>query len=251
MNFKSGFSRLSLALILTLSLGFAVFADTIRLRDGSIIKGKIIGFGGGKFTVLIADGARRREINFSVGEVESITFDAAASVNSSSGGSTLPTTAPPATAEAETPVVVAPVKVSAPVVAAPVKSPTSAPLKPITINASVAADDTSNGWTNSGFVVRRGQKIRIGAAGEISLGGGRSVAAGGDASLTDANKLLANEATGGLIAVIGDDNNEFIFIGAGREFVAERDGALFLGVNEGNLADNSGKFAVKIDIYPN
>jgi len=51
-----------------------------------------------------------------------------------------------------------------------------------------------------------------------------------------------------LIAVIGDDNNDFIYVGSEREFTATRDGALFLGVNEGNLNDNSGTFDVKIEI---
>jgi hypothetical protein len=34
-----------------------------------------------------------------------------------------------------------------------------------------------------------------------------------------------------LIAVIGVDKNEFIYIGTEREFTAARDGALFLGFN--------------------
>lgn len=50
--------------------------------------------------------------------------------------------------------------------------------------------------------------------------------------------------------MIGDDNNEFVFVGAAREFVAPRDGALFLGINEGNLEDNSGSFEVTIEIEP-
>ena len=33
-------------------LSLSAFADTIRLKDGSIIKGKITGFTGGRFTVL-------------------------------------------------------------------------------------------------------------------------------------------------------------------------------------------------------
>ena len=50
--------------------------------------------------------------------------------------------------------------------------------------------------------------------------------------------------------MIGDDNNDFIYIGTDREFVATRDGTLFLGINEGNLDDNSGSFKVKIEISP-
>ena len=33
-------------------------------------------------------------------------------------------------------------------------------------------------------------------------------------------------------------------------FVATRDGALFLGINEGNLDDNSGSYNVKVEIIP-
>jgi hypothetical protein len=58
---------------------------------------------------------------------------------------------------------------------------------------------------------------------------------------------MSNEATGALIAVIGDDNDDFLLIGTRRDFVAQRDGVLFLGVNEGNLADNTGTFDVVIE----
>jgi hypothetical protein len=112
----------------------------------------------------------------------------------------------------------------------------------------VLADNTANGWTNSGWVVKKGQRIRIVGDGRVSLGNGRYTTASGISSLADNDKLLKNVATGALIAVIGDDNNEFIYIGANREFVADRDGALFLGVNEGNLDDNSGAFEVKVEI---
>ena len=63
----------------------------------------------------------------------------------------------------------------------------------------------------------------------------------------DSEKLMRTEATGALIAVIGDDNDDFIFIGARREFIAQRDGVLFLGVNEGNLSDNTGAYDVVIE----
>ena len=86
--------------------------------------------------------------------------------------------------------------------------------------------------------------------GRIALGNGRFSSSSGITSLPDSEKLMKDKATGALIAVIGDDNNEFIFIGAEREFVAARDGELFLGINEGNLNDNSGAFDVKIEISP-
>ena len=91
-------------------------------------------------------------------------------------------------------------------------------------------DAASNGWTNSGLVVRRGQRLRITANGRVNLGGGRFATPDGVANLPDRDKLMRNQPTGGLICVIGDDNDDFIFIGRSHDFVAQRDGVLFLGV---------------------
>jgi hypothetical protein len=111
----------------------------------------------------------------------------------------------------------------------------------------VRGDNTTNGWTNSGLVVRRGQRLRISATGRILLGGGRVSTPAGLTAVPDNEKLMRNEATGALIAVIGDDNDNFILIGRSREFTAERDGVLFLGVNEGNLTDNTGSYDAVIE----
>jgi hypothetical protein len=81
----------------------------------------------------------------------------------------------------------------------------------------------------------------------VNLGAGRMATADGLPSIPDRDKLMRNQPTGGLIAVIGDDNDDFIFVGRSRDFVAQRDGVLFLGVNEGNLSDNSGLFEVVIE----
>ncbi|HMS08661.1 MAG TPA: hypothetical protein PKE66_04205, partial [Pyrinomonadaceae bacterium] len=56
-------------------LAVSAFADTIRLKDGSIIKGKITGFTGGRFTVVIGEGSRQRTLYYSADEIESIEFD--------------------------------------------------------------------------------------------------------------------------------------------------------------------------------
>ena len=98
--------------------------------------------------------------------------------------------------------------------------------------------------------MKKGQRIRITGDGKVSLGKGQTSPPSGLPSLEDSQKLLKNVATGALIAVVGDDNNDFIYVGAEREFTATRDGALFLGINEGNLDDNSGSFNVKIEVLP-
>lgn len=262
MLLKSRFSRAATACGLIFALSVFTFADTIRLKDGSVIKGKIVSFGGGKFVVVVGEGTtRRRELNYSASEVESISFDSnSAAAETSNVGANVgqqqqtsgerQTSAPQINSNAAANANANRSANQNPPVAA-TSAATIIDVPPITLNIKVLADNTSNGWTDSKFVVQKGQRIRISAAGQISLGNGNYAAPKGIASLSDAGKLVPQGATGGLIAVIGDDNNEFIFVGSEREFVATRDGALFLGVNEGNLNDNSGRFDVKIEIQPN
>lgn len=234
-------------------LSFSALADTIRLKDGSIIKGRITGFSGGRFTVVIGEGPRRRELVFGSGEVESIQFDGPGQTDRLANRPA-ERTVPPA---AKTPsrVVVSDTARDIPRPEQPRRSD-PAPIintstaKPVEINVKVLADSTSNGWTNSGWVVKKGQRIRVTGNGTINLGGGRSTGPGGSYDLEDASKLLKSVPTGALIAVIGDDNNDFIYVGTSRDFIADRDGSLFLGVNEGDLSDNSGSFDVKVEIIP-
>ncbi len=225
---------------LILAVSHLTFADTVRLKDGSIIKGKIVKFGGGKFTVAMGEGARRKEMVFAASEVESIQFDAPQSPA---------LTNRTASYEQPKPAVI-PAKVIKTDDDAIRQSTRAEAMKPIEWNVKVLADNTSNGWTNSGWVVRKGQKIRISGDGKVNLGRGNSSPSAGLPNLEDSQKLLKNVATGALIAVIGDDNNDFIYVGSEREFIATRDGALFLGINEGHLEDNSGAFNVKIEILP-
>lgn len=238
--------RLLLAFALLLSLAMPLLADTIRLKDGSVIRGQVIGFKDQQFTILIGGNARGRrgQTTVYVEDVESIEFDA----NTSSATNTEDLTAqnnPPAMrptnsnnpsdSTASNPRSIEPQPTS------------SAPPTFFSIKVGVRADNANNGWTNSGLVVRKGQRLRISASGRVSLGRGRFSTPAGLATINDPDKLMRNEATGALIAVIGDDNDDFILIGPRREFVAQRDGVLFLGVNEGDLADNTGTYDIVIE----
>lgn len=263
--------HLFVAFGLVIAISISAFADTLRLKDGSIIKGRITTFGQGKFTVVVGEGSRQRQMTYDASEVESIQFDSSASGNQVAVRETLPkkdpefvqTSAPPksiprvvttdntrtSSATTTTPTAkTIPVKdVPQPKIMEPANNPGRTPIQ---VSVKVLADNTSNGWTNSGWVVKKGQKIRIVGDGNISLGKGKSTGPSGLYDVEDANKLLKSVPTGALIAVIGDDNNEFIYVGTERTFTASRDGALFLGVNEGNLEDNSGSFEVRIEIEP-
>jgi hypothetical protein len=239
--------RLLLSTLLLVSISTPLIADTIRLKDGSVIRGQVIGFKDQQFTILIGGNAkgRRGQTTVYVEDVESIEFD------SSSGNTSSSSTMDDSTARNNPPPKSRP--------SSPVNqpdnnrtndtSPASSSAAPtfFTIKVGVRADNANNGWTNSGLVVRKGQRLRISASGRVSLGRGRFSMPGGLNNIPDADKLMRNEATGALIAVIGDDNDDFIVIGPRREFVAQRDGVLFLGVNEGDLSDNTGSYDIVIE----
>jgi hypothetical protein len=241
--------RSSCLVALVLVLFVPAFADTIRLKDGNVIRGQVIGFKDQQFTVLVGSGTqgRRSRTLIYVEDVESIEFDSATTAaaaalsndegTSNSSNTTAPVYQPPrSNPDTNRP----PVRTNSQ--SSPGTSPTF-----FTIKVAVRADNANNGWTNSGLVVRQGQRLRISGTGRISLGRGRFSTPTGIAGSPDNDKLLRNEATGALIAVIGDDNDDFLLIGTRRDFVAQRDGVLFLGVNEGNLNDNTGTYDVVIE----
>ena len=299
MTRKMSTLRALFSSVAVLVLSLSIFADTIRLKDGSIIKGTIVGFSNGRFTIAVGEGARRRELTLFADEIVSIEFDSqrqSASLNNrnrqDSDAAIVPTSTRPSpkvvtTDPSEDPsdqaakhkVVVtdttksdipktssqpretssslppqqnttAAKPVSKPAINRPVPAGASSTTSPVTVNVRVLADNTANGWTNSGYVVKKGQRIRISADGTVSLGKGISSNPSGLPDVDDSGKLLKMVPTGALVAVIGDDNNDFIYIGGTREFTAGRDGALYLGVNEGNLNDNSGAYNVKVEILP-
>lgn len=219
--------RFVAALALVGLSSIAVWADTVRLKDGSVIRGQIVGFKEQQFTIVVGSGTKGRfnRINIYTEDVESIEFDGQIADNGNTGGGN--------SGGGNT------------------GGGTNASDRFLNFQAQVAADSRNNGWTNTGIVLRRGQRVRISATGTVSLGraaGQSNVTPAGVPSLRDARKLMPNDPTGGLIAVIGDDNDDFIFVGRNREFIAQRDGVLFLGINEDYLNDNTGAFSSNIEV---
>jgi hypothetical protein len=257
---KRIFSAL-IALALSLTLSLSALADTIRLKDGSVIRGQVIAFNNQQFTVLVGAGSRgrRSQITLYMEDVESIEFDSAGSApatttnNNNDDLNNRPiqpsTNTRPSAQPRPTPT---PQNTQPDVDDTAATQPTSRPSSQASatffqINTRVRGDNAANGWTNSGLVVRRGQRIRLTASGNVSLGRGRTSTPAGVPAIPDNEKLMRSYPTGALIAVIGDDNDDFIFVGGRREFIAQRDGVLFLGVNEGNLSDNTGAYDVIIE----
>ncbi|HWS85987.1 MAG TPA: hypothetical protein VN282_03270 [Pyrinomonadaceae bacterium] len=270
------------AAALVFALGAAALADTIRMKDGQVIRGQIVAFRDQQFTVLIGSargGNRRSRMTLNMEDVESIEFD-----NADGGDAPVTDTStynPPPVESTRTqapspqptprreeprqtsnsggqrPPVLGNDSGTTPARPNPTGTPTAnpgparggdSPFFPVRVR--VRADNTANGWTDSGLMVRRGQRLRISATGRVSLGEGRFSTPTGLPRVVDTEKLMRNEPTGTLIAVIGDDNDEFIAVGANREFYAPRDGRLFLGVNEGKLEDNTGSYDALIEVEP-
>ncbi|HKG12802.1 MAG TPA: hypothetical protein VKB12_05665 [Pyrinomonadaceae bacterium] len=272
--------RTLFALSLALALGASALADTIRLKDGQVIRGQIVSFRDQQFTVLIGSGAggRRSRVTVYIDDIDTIEFDSAAGVSGQadppagdphtppveSARTQTQTTQPPRSTAQRPPTLgndggtsdTTPGNTNAGRTNTGASSPAStqpspaggAPFFPVRVR--VRADSTANGWTDSGLMVRKGQKLRISATGRVSLGEGRFSTPTGLPRVVDTEKLMRNEPTGELIAVIGDDNDDFIPVGANREFYAPRDGRLFLGVNEGKLDDNTGTYEAVIEVEP-
>jgi hypothetical protein len=270
------------ALVVVLALGASALADTIRMKDGQVIRGQIVAFRDQQFTILIGSargGNRRSRMTLNMEDVESIEFDnadggdAASAPDTSTYNPPVENTRTQAPSPQPTPRREEPRQTggqrpptlgndtgstNTPSRTTPNTSPNTqpparggggeSPFFPVRVR--VSADNKANGWTDSGLMVRKGQRLRVSATGRVSLGEGRFSTPTGLPRVVDTEKLMRNENTGTLIAVIGDDNDEFIAVGANREFYAPRDGRLFLGVNEGKLEDNTGSYDALIEVEP-
>ena len=227
--------------VAVLCLAGLTFADTIKLKNGSVIKGKVVSFGQGEFTVILDLGTSTRRSTsrmiIAIEDIESIEFDGSEQARDNTvGEATAPgravppppetTAPPPTTPEPETPAESA----GLPVIAEK------------EVRVAAAAD-----WTSTEIRVQKGQRISISASGEIDLGNSQRSGPSG-ITRSDSRKLMASRPTGALIAVIGDDNDDFVFVGNKTEFTSTHNGILFLSVNEGELKDNSGSFIASVKV---
>lgn len=268
MNTQRTPFRVCLTLAFTVMLVCAsAFADTIKLKDGSVFKGKVTGYSQRKFTITIYVGSSSSQHVIPVDEIESVEFDA----NDTGAPRAMTSPATHETTQQEKPriealpkqqPIVRPDPEAPPATKDPVtKDPVTAPaantgeLNPSVANetAGLLADKTVSvaaaaDWTSTEVRVQKGQRVIITASGEVDLGNNQRATPNG-LTLNDSRKLMLNKPTGGLIAVVGDDNDDFVFVGASGEFTAMHNGVLFLSVNEGNLKDNNGSFITKVKVF--
>src|SRR5881409_2488581 len=171
---KQIFLRSLTIVALALSLTLPALADTVRLKDGSVIRGQIVSFKNEQFTILVGSGARGRKSRITVymEDVDSIEFHSAGSTGSSeetNSNASQPTYQPP-------PTNTQPTNPQPSYQPPPTTSSPSSGTNPtfFQIKTRVRADNASNGWTNTGLVVRRGQRLRINASGRANLGNNRT-----------------------------------------------------------------------------
>ncbi|MEP7339860.1 MAG: hypothetical protein ABI977_19125 [Acidobacteriota bacterium] len=254
MKIKRSLLSLFVCLAALSFLSIAALADTVKLRDGSVLKGKVVSYTQGKFTIVVYIGGRPSQHVIAVEEIDSVEFDtpdtvAGAAMNGR-GTADLPRDQAPVATDRNVGDTREPLTATPPSAVGSVPSNDNdtgviATIAEKTVSVASGAD-----WTSTDIRVQRGQRIVITAVGEIDLGDGKRTGPEG-LSLADKDKLMADQPTGALIAVIGDDNNDFAFVGQSTEFVAKHNGILFLSINEGNLKDNNGAYVARVKVLSN
>lgn len=102
-------------------------------------------------------------------------------------------------------------------------------------------------WTNSGISVRKGERLTFLTAGHIMIAANASSGVAGSPAVTNPRVRYAvpDAPAGALIGRI--DKSAPFAIGANTQPIAmPRKGRLYLGVNDDNLADNSGAYSVSV-----
>jgi hypothetical protein len=212
--------KLVLVLLIILGSVSIAAADTIYLRGGTTLRGNVLGFINGRFAVqLTANG----------------TLQISPANNRNPSSNTTGTTRSVSAGEV---VFLRPRDIEK--IEIDGRSLDDARYQTRTVDVSLGAN-----WIDAGVDVRRGERLRVDATGTIYAGRMRITPAG--LSTTDPNSPLPRAAEGKLIGVIGNDyDSPIIEIGSSREFVADRDGRLYLTINRGNYTDARGAFSARV-----
>lgn len=102
-------------------------------------------------------------------------------------------------------------------------------------------------WIDTGLVVRPGQDIMFSCSGSINIDSRTTVFQDGELNLVwNKMKTMPTQPTGALIARVGEDGPPF-YVGNNRAPMRiNRDGKLYIGINDFDFKDNSGSFRVVI-----
>ncbi|HLN98523.1 MAG TPA: LecA/PA-IL family lectin [Pyrinomonadaceae bacterium] len=209
--------KLILVLLITLASVSIAAADTIYLRSGATLRGNVLGFINGRFAI-------------------ELTSSATLPVNPANNRSQ--STSNTRTVSAGEVIFLRPRDIDR--IEIDGRSLDDARYQTRNVDVSLGSN-----WVDSGVDLRRGERVRVDASGTIYAGRSRITPAG--LGTTDPSAPLPRAAEGELIGVVGNDyDSPIIEIGSSREFVAEREGRLYLTVNRGNYTDARGAFNARI-----
>ena len=215
--------KLVLVLLLILGSVSIAAADTIYLRGGTTLRGNVLGFINGRFAIQLTSNA-------------TLTINPSNSRNQSNFPSNTSNTT--RNVSAGEVIFLRPRDIDR--IEIDGRSLDDARYQ--TRNVDVALESN---WIDSGVDLKRGERVRVDATGTIYAGRMRITPVG--LSTTDPNAPLPRAAEGELIGVIGNDYNApIIEIGASRDFVADRDGRLYLTANRSSYNDARGVFRTQI-----
>ena len=209
--------RKTLATIcLTLLLTSAALADTLYLKNGSVIKGTFIGFENGKFIFQLDNGSRGEWTPLQVNKLELDNYPTGNTGNPNTNYPPRPGTGGPSGGWTNHP------------------------------EFDVRLDDQ---WIRSNITVRNGQRVRVEASGSLALEGRTTTGPEGLRTRADQFAPEPNEMDGVLLAGIGQDANApSIVVGRSKEFIADRDGMLYFTVNHGETRNSRGAFKVRVQV---
>ena len=213
--------RILVSLVWIMCLQCAASADTLYLKNGSVLKGTFLGFENGVFTMEDTDG---NHLTYAASRVSKLVIDREPTQGESRtdrrrrrDSSNLPASTEAGGGRWEA--------------AAP-------------FNISLADQ-----WVRSQIQVSKGQRVRVEASGTLTLGNRTGVGPDGVRNQRDADAPMPNENAGALIAAIGQDfDSPLILIGSSREFVADRDGVLYFAVNNWQAGNSSGAYRVNVSV---
>lgn len=209
--------KIILALLITIMVAAFVSADTIYLRDGRTIRGNVLGFVSGRFAVKLTE---------------------AVSTQTSGQTSTQGNTTARINGQAGDVVFIRPRDVER----VEIDNRSLDEARYLTRSVSV---ELGPNWIDTEIDLRRGERVQVTAGGTIVAGRTR-ITPGGLRS-TDPNAPLPRAAEGVLIGAIGNDSSApIIEIGLNREFVADRDGRLYLTANRSTYTDARGSFTAQV-----
>jgi len=217
------------SLVLLVLLCGVLRADTLYLRDGSVLQGTFIGYENGQFVFQIAGGGERggQRLEFPARDVARLVIDH----QNTAGERPDPRNEPRSESRGDPP-----------------------PMTRGTGKGSGAFDSyppievaLKDEWVRSEIEVERGQRIKVEASGQIYLEG-RTASPPEGLSRRDPSAPSPNDPDGALIAGVGKDDSSVILIGRSREFTADRDGMLYFSVNHGEAKNARGAYQVRISL---